>query len=58
MKFLLNFYLVAILFHLISKSQVINLGENNDITIQICVLAKYMTIKYTLILPMKNLFTG
>ena len=55
MKFLLNFYLITILFHLVSKAQVIKLSKNDDIIIMIFVLAKYINIKYTLILLTKEL---
>lgn len=58
MKFLLNFYLVVILFHLISKAQVIELSKNDDIMINIFVFAKYVKIKYTLVLLTREFFTG
>ena len=55
MKFLLNFYLRTILFHLVSKAQAIKLSKNDDIIRIIFVLAKYINIKYTLILLTKEL---
>lgn len=57
MEFLLNFYLMPILFHLISKAQVIKLSKNDDTIIFLFLLAKYISIKDTLILDTLILLT-